>query len=120
MGDLLAYLQSRLRHSHPTHVISMYTSMPKSNTKSHEFQNLQPLLFAPANPSATSLYWFARWDKISTIDKLRQKIHIIVNGCSMCLKDEESVHHLMIHCLFSYRVWIAILAMFGIQWSCLR
>lgn len=34
----------------------------------------------------------------------------------MCLKDEESVHHLMIHYLFSSGVWIAILAMFGIQW----
>ena len=51
-----------------------------------------------------------------TIDKLRRRNHIIVNGCPICLKDEESVHHLMIHCPFPNRVGIDILDMFGMQW----
>ena len=58
----------------------------------------------------------ARWHKILTIDKLCQRNHIIVNVCLMFLKDEESVHHLTIHCPFDYRVWIAILDKFVMQW----
>ena len=34
----------------------------------------------------------------------------------MCLEDEETVHHLMIHCHFAHRVWSILLEMFGMEW----
>ena len=67
-------------------------------------------------PRVLAFCWIARWHKILTIGKLRQRNHVIVNEYPMCLKDEELVHHLTIHCPFAYRVWIAILDMFGMQW----
>lgn len=37
-------------------------------------------------------------------------------GNSMCLRDEETVNHLMIPCPFAHRVRIFFLNMFEIQW----
>ena len=34
---------------------------------------------------------------------------------SMCLEDEETVHHLLIHCPFAHRVWSALFEMFGME-----
>eukprot|EP00268_Persea_americana_P009584 TRINITY_DN13833_c0_g1_i1.p1 TRINITY_DN13833_c0_g1~~TRINITY_DN13833_c0_g1_i1.p1 ORF type:complete len:152 (+),score=17.53 TRINITY_DN13833_c0_g1_i1:3-458(+) len=34
----------------------------------------------------------------------------------MCLKDEEGMRHLLIHCQFAYRVWMAVINMFEMQW----
>ena len=57
-----------------------------------------------------------RLHKILTINKLRRRNHIIINGCPMCLEDEETVHHLLIHCPFAHRVWSALFEMFGMEW----
>ena len=57
----------------------------------------------------------ARSHKILTLDKLKRCKHITVNGCPMC-QDEESVHHLLIHCVLSRKVWSAILKVFDMQW----
>ena len=51
-----------------------------------------------------------------TIDQLRKRNHIIVNGCPLCLNDEETVHHLLIHCPFAHGVWSAIINMYDMNW----
>lgn len=33
----------------------------------------------------------------------------------MCLRGEEMVHHLLIHCKFAYSVWMALFARLGMQ-----
>ena len=43
---------------------------------------------------------------------------VILNNtfhCPLCLRDEESVHHLMIHCSFAYRVWIVIINLLDVN-----
>ena len=60
--------------------------------------------------------WVAKWHSILTIDKLNRRNHIIVNRCAMCLQDEETVHHLMIHCSFAHRIWLIILNIFDLRW----
>lgn len=42
-------------------------------------------------PRVLVFCWLARKEKILTIDKLRRRIHFIVNNCPMCLRDEETV-----------------------------
>ena len=59
--------------------------------------------------------WVAKWPIILTNDNLKRRNHIIVNGCPMCLRDEETVHHLIIHCRFALRVGLIILNMFDLQ-----
>lgn len=50
------------------------------------------------------------------IDNSRRRNHFIVNGCPMCLRDEETVNHLLVHCNFAYNVWVALFARFDMQW----
>lgn len=58
----------------------------------------------------------SRWHRILTFNKLRRQNNFIVNRRLMCLKDEESVHHLMVPFFFAQRVWIAIFFLFDVQW----
>ena len=59
--------------------------------------------------------WIAWCHKILSIDNLRRKC-IIVNGYPLCLKDEETINHLMIHCVFANKIWAFFLNMFEVQW----
>lgn len=54
--------------------------------------------------------------KILTLDKMRRRNFVIVNECPMCLKDDEMVHRVLIHCDFAHRVWIAVIHMFDMKW----
>ena len=56
--------------------------------------------------------WLARREYFLTIDNLRRRNHFIVNSFPMCLRDEETVNHLLIHCNFAYNVWVALFARF--------
>lgn len=57
----------------------------------------------------------ARKYKILTIDKLREGNHIL-NGYPICLKGEQSAHHLLTHCHFTFMVWIGIINLFYMIW----
>lgn len=35
----------------------------------------------------------------------------------MCLRDEETVHHLLIHRVFVYSVWMTLIARLDMQWA---
>eukprot|EP00268_Persea_americana_P068558 TRINITY_DN9561_c0_g1_i2.p1 TRINITY_DN9561_c0_g1~~TRINITY_DN9561_c0_g1_i2.p1 ORF type:complete len:168 (-),score=9.92 TRINITY_DN9561_c0_g1_i2:179-682(-) len=47
-------------------------------------------------PRVLVFCWLARRGKFLTIDGLRWRNYLIVNGCPMCLRDEEAVNHLLI------------------------
>lgn len=68
------------------------------------------------SPQVSVLCWLVRERKTLTIDKLRRRGLVIVNGCSMCLNAEETSNHLFIHCRFARRVWSAIFRRFGVTW----
>ena len=60
--------------------------------------------------------WVAKWHSILTIDKLKRRNHIRVNGYPTCLQNEETVHHLAIHCSFPHSVWSIILNLVDLRW----
>eukprot|EP00268_Persea_americana_P013258 TRINITY_DN15784_c0_g2_i1.p1 TRINITY_DN15784_c0_g2~~TRINITY_DN15784_c0_g2_i1.p1 ORF type:complete len:214 (-),score=16.90 TRINITY_DN15784_c0_g2_i1:200-841(-) len=71
----------------------------------------------PSVPSRVLVFCgVAKKHKVLTIDKLRRRNQVIVNGCPMCLKDEETVHHLFIHCQFACKVWYFVLQCFDVNW----
>lgn len=55
-------------------------------------------------PKILAFCWIARLHKILTVDELRRRGHVLVNGCLLCLKVEEAANHLLIHCRFVARV----------------
>lgn len=63
------------------------------------------------SPRILIFCWVASLQKVLTMDQLRRKNFINVNGCLLCLNDEESVNHLLIHCNFAHKVWASIINM---------
>lgn len=51
-----------------------------------------------------------------TIDKLRRRVHIIENGCPICLAHKETVNHFLIHSRFATRAWPSVFARFEVLW----
>lgn len=49
--------------------------------------------------------WVVRLEKILTMDNLRKRNIVIVNGCPLCLANEETVVYLFIHCGYATSVW---------------
>lgn len=64
--------------------------------------------------------WMARLQKILVVDNLKKRYHILVNGCPLCLAEEESPNHLLIHFTFSTKVWTDILSRFRLSWVMLQ
>lgn len=60
--------------------------------------------------------WLALLQNFLTLDELETRKHIIVNGCPLCLTDEETANHLLIHSSFATRIWSFVLYRFGVQW----
>lgn len=63
--------------------------------------------------------WVAGLQKILTINNLRLRKMIIVNACPLCLSDVESINHLLLHCKFSYQIWMHFFPFLGV-FFCLR
>ena len=60
--------------------------------------------------------WVARLHKILSMDQLRRRDFIVVNGCPFCLQDKETATHLLVHCNYAHTVWVSILRMFDMCW----
>lgn len=60
--------------------------------------------------------WMACKEQLPMIDLLRKRGMILPNICSLCLKDEETVNHLLMHCPFAREIWEEILREVGISW----
>lgn len=60
--------------------------------------------------------WLALQKKILTLDNLRRRRLIVVNVCPMCLNDEKTVDHLLLHCKFASQLRSSVLGRFGCLW----
>ena len=54
--------------------------------------------------------------KILTTDNLRKRRLYVLDWCSMCKRDGESVDHLLLHCLLAQEIWDLAFSMFGVVW----
>ncbi|XP_059629880.1 uncharacterized protein LOC132272811 [Cornus florida] len=60
--------------------------------------------------------WTSVLGRILTQDNLRRRSQVVVNRWFMCLSDEESVDHLLIHCSLARECWDLMLGLFGFYW----
>ena len=60
--------------------------------------------------------WEATWGKILTLDKLQRKGWHLLNRCYLCGRDEESVHHILLHCPVVNHLWVIFLSLVGFSW----
>lgn len=69
-------------------------------------------------PTKISFFiWMAVLDKIITLDHLQRRWWNLANRCVLCLREEESVDHLFVHCALPHRVWGSFLSPLNISWS---
>ena len=54
--------------------------------------------------------WEASWGKVFTLDQLKRKGIPLVNRCSLCEENEETIDHLLIHCSRAKLLWDLLLA----------
>ncbi|XP_077215810.1 uncharacterized protein LOC143850444 [Tasmannia lanceolata] len=60
-------------------------------------------------PSVSFFGWAVCWGRIQTIEFLRRRGMWLVDYCSLCMEDGESIDHLFIHCKVAREIWGLIL-----------
>ncbi|OVA19039.1 Reverse transcriptase zinc-binding domain [Macleaya cordata] len=74
-------------------------------------------IWDPMIPTKISFFaWLVCHNSILTQDNLARRGNIIVNRCVLCLKDSESVNHLLLNYPFTRELWEVFLHEFGVQW----
>ncbi|XP_028125322.1 uncharacterized protein LOC114322241 [Camellia sinensis] len=69
------------------------------------------------SPSKVAFFvWSASLGGVLTIDNLIHQGHILVNWCCLCGRAAESVDHLLMLCPVSSRLWMLMIAVFGLVW----
>ena len=61
-------------------------------------------------------YWEAAWGKILTLDNLKRRGMAFASIYFLCEEDEETIHHLLIHCKSAKMLWDLFLSMARISW----
>ena len=65
-----------------------------------------------APPRVIIFRWIALRKRNLTMDNLRRRGRSVVNGCPVCLRDEESVDHLMLNCNTAQFIWNSVVEWF--------
>ena len=60
--------------------------------------------------------WEAAWGKILTLDKLQKRGWQFPNRCFLCVCEEESVNHSLLHCTVVRALWDIVFALVGVHW----
>ena len=71
----------------------------------------------PRIPRASFILWLAIHEKLPTQDVLIKKGIINTMSCYLCRAKEESVDHLFFKCLYTRRVWQALMSKLGVNWQ---
>ena len=74
-------------------------------------------IWVPSTPSKVAFFvWEEAWGKVLTLDKLQRRGWQFPNICYLCACVEESIHHILLHCLVVRPLWEIILSLVGISW----
>ena len=87
------------------------------STTTREYNAVISILKTKAPPRVVIFAWLALRKRILTLDNLRRRGRIVVNGCPMCLRDEEPVGHLLLNCKTAQFIWRSVVEWFDYCWS---
>ena len=75
------------------------------------------LIWINCIPSKISFFaWEGWWDKILTMEQLKKRGRHLASRCPLCVKGEERLDHLMLHCPKVYNLCALIFMIFGVNW----
>ncbi|RVX02717.1 LINE-1 reverse transcriptase-like [Vitis vinifera] len=61
--------------------------------------------------------WEATWEKVLTLDRLQRRGWQFPNCCFLCGCAEESINHILIHCIVVRALWELVLGLLGVKWA---
>ena len=67
-------------------------------------------------PKLVFLTWAATKGKVPTEDVLKRRNFNLASRCPMCGQEDETVHHLFIHCTCVSGLWHLSFALLGVDW----
>ena len=50
------------------------------------------------------------------MDRFKRRGFSLTNRCPLCVKDEENIEHLLLHCLVVRGIWSFLLTSVGVAW----
>ncbi|RVW23465.1 putative ribonuclease H protein [Vitis vinifera] len=60
--------------------------------------------------------WEATWGKVLTLDRLQRRGLQLPNHCFLCGCEEESVNHILIHCIVVRALWDIVFGLVDVKW----
>ena len=76
------------------------------------------IIWSPCVPTKVGFFfaWEASWGKVLTLDQLKKRGWTLANRCFLCYAEEESIDHILIHCIKARVLWELLFALFGVIW----
>ncbi|WJZ80362.1 hypothetical protein VitviT2T_000290 [Vitis vinifera] len=71
---------------------------------------------ANVQPKISFFVWEATWGKALTLDKVQKRGWALANRCFLCLENEETIDHLLLHCSRTKVLWDLLFTFFGVSW----
>ena len=95
-------------------VMSLYTALELGKSISFPWSNIWKTW---AQPRVGFVAWEATWRKVFTLDQVQKMGRSLANRCFLCHFEEESIHHLLVHCVKTRVLWELLFVLFGVSWK---
>ena len=95
--------QFKIKEAYNLVVNTIATNFPKSN------------IWVDKVPTKIVFFaWEATWGKVLTLDRLQKKGWQLPNCCFLCDCKEETINHILIHCIVAKVLWDMVFALVGV------
>ena len=94
-------------------VKSLYMALEPRTSISFPWSNIWKVW---VHPRVSFFTWEATWGKTLALDQVQKRGWSLANRCFLCHVKEESINHLLVHCVKTRVMWELLFALFRVSW----